>query len=169
NRWRTSMGSTPHSTRSSKRRLPAKAHALSPPQHSRNSSPSCSWRSSVTRMRNFSVLSDVEFEELAADVLAAELATSVERFAAGPDGGIDLRLKRGTGIAQCKHYARSSFAQLLRAARKELKHVEDLAPTEYRFITSFDLSTTQKKQIYTVFERWMRAEESVVGGRDLEG
>src|SRR5438552_15938465 len=120
-------------------------------------------------MRNFSVLSDIEFEELAADLLAADLGTSVARFAAGADGGIDIRWKGGSGIAQCKHYARSTFAQLLKAARKELQHVEELAPIDYRFLTSFDLSVTQKQQLYAIFQDWMCNPDAVLGGRDLDG
>lgn len=123
-------------------------------------------------MRNFSVLADIEFEGLVADLLAAELSTSVERFAAGRDGGVDLRWKMAsgaTGIAQCKHYLRSSFSQLAAAARAEVPHVNQLQPTEYRFITSFDLSVGQKNQLYVHFRRWMAGPECVIGGRDLDG
>jgi hypothetical protein len=69
-------------------------------------------------MRNFSALSDIEFEGLVGDLLAAELSTPIDRFSAGPDGGVDLRWKAapdGNGVGQCKHYLRSSFSQLLSA------------------------------------------------------
>jgi hypothetical protein len=42
-------------------------------------------------VRDFTVLSDIEFEEVAADLLAAELNRPVERFGVGRDGGADLR------------------------------------------------------------------------------
>jgi hypothetical protein len=77
---------------------------------------------------------DIEFEGLVADVLSVDLSTSVERFAAGRDGGIDLRwnVTPGViGIGQCKHYLRSSFSQLVAAARAEVRHVEDLQPNDY--------------------------------------
>lgn len=123
-------------------------------------------------MRSFDVLSDVEFEGVAADILAAELNRPVERFARGRDGGVDLRWKDGqmvVGIAQCKHYARSTFAHLLSAAQKEVDHARALASVDYRFVTSFDLSKTQKDQIYELFQKWMQGPESVIGGRDLDG
>jgi len=123
-------------------------------------------------MRNFSALSDIEFEGLVGDLLAAEMSTPVERFSAGPDGGIDLRWKAasdGNGVGQCKHYLRSSFPQLLSAARREVSHVEQLQPVDYRFITSFDLSVAQKDRLYALFEKWMADPNSVIGGRDLDG
>jgi hypothetical protein len=123
-------------------------------------------------MRDFSALSDVEFEGMVADVLAAELSTPVERFAAGRDGGVDLRWKkrsRQTGIGQCKHYLRSSFAQLIAAARAEVRHVEKLQPDDYRFITSYDLTVGQKNELYALFRRWMPSPDCVIGGRDLDG
>ncbi len=123
-------------------------------------------------MRNFFALSDIEFEGLAADLLAAELATPVERFSAGPDGGIDLRWKTtsgGNGVGQCKHYLRSSFSQLHSAARREVRHVERLELDDYRFITSFDLSVAQKDRLYVLFKRWMADPKNVIGGRDLDG
>lgn len=121
-------------------------------------------------MRDFSVLSDVEFEELAGDVLGAELGCLVERFRPGADGGIDLRWSIGgeTSIAQCKHYRNSSFSQLMSSASKEVDKVEKLAPDNYRFITSFDLTVAQKKKIFELFSNWMSSPSDVIGGRDLD-
>jgi hypothetical protein len=99
-------------------------------------------------MRNFAVLSDIEFEELVADLLAAELGITVERFGAGRDGGIDLRWSEtaggGKSIGQCKHYQRSTFSQLLAAAKAEIPHLRVVRPPHYRFVTSFDLTVGQK-------------------------
>ncbi|MEE1942310.1 restriction endonuclease [Streptomyces sp. TRM 70361] len=121
-------------------------------------------------MRDFSVLSDVEFEELVGDLLGAEHDTVVERFAAGADGGIDLRwnISSGACIAQCKHYRKSSFSQLLDSARKERKKVESLKPSRYLFITSFDLSVSQKDRIHAIFAPWMKGPGDVWGGRDVD-
>jgi hypothetical protein len=124
-------------------------------------------------VRDFSVLSDVEFEELVADLLAVELGTPVERFATGRDGGVDLRWRVGGArrrcVGQCKHYARSSWSQLLAAARGEVAHVTNLRPDNYRFITSFDLTTGQKDQLYALFAQWMSGPDDVLGGRDVDG
>ena len=127
----------------------------------------------IVAVRDFSVLSDIEFEELVADLLSAELGQPVERFAAGPDGGIDLRWRshanKENNIAQCKHYHRSTFSQLLAAARAELPHLDSVKPTEYRFITSFDLTVGQKKRLHGVLIDWMSNVDDVLGGRDLDG
>ena len=124
-------------------------------------------------MQDFAVLSDIEFEELAADLLAAEFAVPVERFARGPDGGIDLRWRSprssSLAIGQCKHYVRSTFSHLLSAARAEVDHVKRLNPVEYRFLSSFDLTTGQKQQIFELFAAWMSAPDDVMGARDIDG
>lgn len=123
-------------------------------------------------MRDFSVLSDVEFEELVADLFSAELVTHVERFARGRDGGVDLRWSLdagGVGIGQCKHYMRSPFSQLLRAAKSELPHLRTLKPGQYRFVTSQDLSPGQKTQIVDVLKPWLSGPEDVFAGRDVDG
>lgn len=121
-------------------------------------------------MRDFSVLSDVEFEELAGDLLGAEVGVPVERFAAGADGGIDLRWNASgiTTIAQCKHYLRSSFSQLYAAAEKEVEKVKRLNPDAYHFITTLDISVSQKERIYALFSEWMSGPEYVLGGRDID-
>ncbi|MGW2554837.1 nSTAND3 domain-containing NTPase [Streptomyces sp. NPDC001635] len=121
-------------------------------------------------MRDFSVLSDVEFEELVGDLLGADMGTHFERFAPGPDGGVDLRWSspRGRGIAQCKHYKKSSFSHLQGAASKEVIKVKKLNPVHYKFITSFDLSVGQKWKIYSLFSAWMSGPEDVMGGRDVD-
>ncbi|MEV5851791.1 MULTISPECIES: hypothetical protein [Streptomyces] len=121
-------------------------------------------------MRNFSVLSDVEFEELTGDLLGAELNVLVERFASGADGGIDLRWRVDgqTFIGQCKHYAKSSFSQLLKSAEKEVPKLLKLKPAGYRFITSFDLSPLQKEKIYALFSSWMSSPGDILGGRDVD-
>ncbi|MFG2119708.1 ATP-binding protein [Streptomyces sp. NPDC048710] len=121
-------------------------------------------------MRDFSVLSDVEFEELAGDLLGVEFDTTVERFAAGADGGTDLRWNtlEGPHIAQCKHYRRSSFSQLAASAREEAGKVKKLRPARYFFITTFDLSVSQKQRLYSLFSEWMTGPENVLGGKDID-
>ncbi|MFJ9940987.1 nSTAND3 domain-containing NTPase [Streptomyces erythrochromogenes] len=120
-------------------------------------------------MRDFSVLSDVEFEELVGDLLAAENLVHVERFSPGADGGIDLRWQDdGISVAQCKHYKNSTFSQLLASARKEIPKVERINPGRYYFATSFDLSVAQKGKIYDLFAFWMRGPSDVLGFRDID-
>ncbi|GAA1629726.1 hypothetical protein GCM10009744_17170 [Kribbella alba] len=95
----------------------------------------------------------------------------MERFARGRDGGVDLRwtLETGdVGIAQCKHYPKSSFSQLLAAAREEVPKLANLEFTEYKFITSQELGVSQKEQIYNLFSEHMRSPQDVYSGFDVD-
>lgn len=123
-------------------------------------------------MRDFSVLSDVEFEELVADLVAADAGQNVERFARGRDGGIDLRWKRengGQAIGQCKHYLRSTFAQLKSAAKAEFEHLQRLNPKQYIFATSQDLTPGQKDSLVQILSPWVRGPADIYGSRDIDG
>lgn len=122
-------------------------------------------------MRNFTALSDVEFEHLCADLLQEDLQVPVERFPAGRDQGIDLRWKQGSnqGIGQCKHYAKSTFSDLQRSATAEVSKVKALAPSRYIFMTSRSLSPSQKEKIYELFKTWMESSADVWSGEDVDG
>lgn len=122
-------------------------------------------------MRNFASLSDIEFEELCADLLTRELGVPVERFAAGRDKGIDLRWQptpNSTGIVQCKHYVKTPSSGLLRAAKKEVPKVENLNPSRYLFITSQELTVGQKDELSQLFTRWMTSAADVYSGTDID-
>lgn len=122
-------------------------------------------------VRNFSPLSDIEFEELCADLLRNELGKKVERFAAGRDKGIDLRWDDagpGKGIGQCKHYVKSTFSQLLASAKLEVPKVTKLKPNRYLFFASQSLNVTQKEQIYGLFQQWMTSEADVYSADDID-
>lgn len=108
-------------------------------------------------MRDFSVLSDVEFEELCADLLQTASGVAVRRYAKGKDKGKDLiwEEQRGQGIAQCKHYVKSNFSQLLAAAKAEVPKVKKNNPARYLFMTSQSTVETQNKQVYDLFSEWM--------------
>lgn len=123
-------------------------------------------------MRDLSVLSDIEFEMLVADLLAAELGKRVERFARGRDGGIDLRWTlsgRRRGIGQCKHYSRSTFSQLVAAAKAEMPHLAKLNPSVYMFATSQDITPGQKDALVKVLHPYLSGPQDILGLRDLDG
>ncbi|ACU69437.1 hypothetical protein Caci_0485 [Catenulispora acidiphila DSM 44928] len=122
-------------------------------------------------MRDFTVLSDREFEELVADLLQARFGTHVERFPPGRDGGVDLRWRSGaeTVIGQCKHYARSGYSALLRELRRETKKVAKRKPDDYWVVTSVDLTSHRKDEIHGLFQPWMRSSANVLGPLDLDG
>ncbi|WP_395152098.1 hypothetical protein [Ilumatobacter sp.] len=123
-------------------------------------------------MTRLDVLTDIEFEALVRDLLVAQMGRPVERFSRARDGGVDLRWvvdPELLGIGQCKHYLRSTFSQLNAAARYEESQLAAIQPADYRFITSFPLSKTQKDQIRTTFGSWMTGPEQVLGREDVEG
>lgn len=103
---------------------------------------------------DFSTLSPLDFEELARDLLQAELAVHLETFAPGRDQGIDFRVAVDAGnlVVQAKHYAQSSFSTLLSAARREQPKILALDPSRYIFVTSSKLTPTRKRQLQLAFE-----------------
>jgi adenylate kinase family enzyme len=119
---------------------------------------------------DFRALNDKEFEALVSDLLSCELQVRFERFKAGRDGGIDARafLNGGIAIVQCKHWARTSVAQLIRSLRKEeLGKVQKLAPKRYILATSLELSAADKKSIHRIFAPFMQTDSDVFGYEDL--
>jgi alpha-amylase/alpha-mannosidase (GH57 family) len=71
---------------------------------------------------DFKILNDKEFEILANELLSQELQIRFEGFKPGKDGGIDGRYFSNNGkqvIFQCKHWARSGFANLVRSLKKD--------------------------------------------------
>lgn len=125
-------------------------------------------------MRQLAALSDVEFEALTSDLLRATTGNAYERFGVGPDGGIDLRFvapeSGKTEIVQCKHYIRSSFSQLLSAARKEVPKLKAMnpAPDGYRFITSQSLTGGQKEKLIEALDGWLTDPGFIWGAEQLE-
>lgn len=73
-----------------------------------------------------------DFEEISRDLLQAEWNVTLEAFKEGRDNGIDLRYAKYPGntvIVQCKHYAKSGFAALLRhLIDSELPKITQLNP-----------------------------------------
>jgi Restriction endonuclease len=122
---------------------------------------------------DLSLLSSLEFEELCRDLLAAELGVRVESFAAGPDGGVDLRWTAASGcrsVGQCKHYAKSGFDALMRSLREqELAKVRSLAPEEYWVATSVEMTPDRKEKVYRLFQEWMPGPDRVLGAHDIDG
>jgi Restriction endonuclease len=89
---------------------------------------------------------------LIADLFGADEGVQYEVFARGPDLGVDLRYEDGEGgwhVVQCKHYLRSTVANLRTAARDEVKKLArlDPQPVSYRFVTSRGLTTATKRDL----------------------
>lgn len=130
-------------------------------------------------MRNYSNLSDHDFEMLIADLLGAELSCRFERFARGADCGIDLRsplTDDGRNIVQCKHYVRSSITHLLSAADRERERLMASPPfarlsdrDHYWFVTSASLTPEGKHRLASTLSPFITSTDRILGLDDIEG
>jgi Restriction endonuclease len=124
-------------------------------------------------MGSFDALNDHDLELLVADLLAAKDGTEFEVFPRGRDLGIDLRGRDADGglqVVQVKHYERSSFADLLRAAADERVKLArlDPQPKRYRFVTSKELTVPQKDRLARALDPYIADPADIVGGTELD-
>jgi len=109
---------------------------------------------------DFKILSPADFEGLTRDLLQRHWGVRLEAFKAGRDQGIDLRYSGRQDrsiIIQCKHYAGSTVARLVRDIRiEELPKVVRLNPNRYVLVTSLPLSPGNKEEIKGRFCRTSR-------------
>lgn len=117
---------------------------------------------------DFKQLSPYDFENLSRDLLQADEGLRLESFKTGRDGGIDFRFAHGSSksIVQCKHYATTGFAGLLRELRKEALKVIALVPDRYILVTSVALSLANKERIKLLFGDVL-ATSDILGRDDL--
>lgn len=89
----------------------------------------------------------------------------IERFKSGKDGGIDGRFYHfGEVIIQVKHYVKTGYSGLLSKLKsEEVAKVENLKPNRYIFITSVGLSPANKKEIYDLFNPYIRKNNDIIG------
>lgn len=122
---------------------------------------------------DYKSLSPQDFEELTRDLLQAEWNVAIEAFKAGRDQGIDLRyvpLGGGKVIVQCKHYASSTFSNLLSHLKNsELPKVQMLKPERYIIATSLPLSPSDKDKIIQALAPFILTTGDVLGSDDLNG
>lgn len=110
-------------------------------------------------MLNYANLSDVDFEDLAKDVMEQKLGIKLHTFAKGRDGGVDLvdDVNQCDHLIQVKHYYRSNFSNLKSALQKEVEKVNNLKPKQYYIFTSLSLTPENIKTIYGLFEIYMES------------
>mgnify|MGYP000170944073 CR=1 FL=1 len=122
---------------------------------------------------DFRSLSSHEFEVLCRDLLSAEWGVALESFAAGPDGGIDLRhLTDGSSaqIVQCKHYVETGLAGLRSHLRlRELPKVKELNPNRYVLATSVAMTPAAKLQVLEDLEGQIVSTTDVLAAGDING
>jgi hypothetical protein len=122
---------------------------------------------------NYGALSPQDFEEVSRDLLQAEWNVTLEAFKAGRDNGIDLRYTKSPGtkvIVQCKHYAKSGFAALLRHLRdSELPKIAELNPDRYVVMTTVALSPQNKQSILQALTPHIKSPSDIFGVDDIDG
>jgi hypothetical protein len=122
---------------------------------------------------NYEALSPQDFEEFSRDLLQAEWNVALEAFKEGRDTGIDLRYATSpdnTVIVQCKHYAKSGFAALLRHLRdSELPKIEKMNPDRYVVVTTVSLSPDNKQSILQTLNPYVKSTSDIFGVDDLDG
>lgn len=99
---------------------------------------------------DFQQLSPAGFEVLTRDILNDTFDWELHSYSPGADGGVDLRQEDPDGritVVQCKHYARSTAAQLRAKAVEEGKRAGSLSVDRYMFVTSRPLSTSLQDAI----------------------
>lgn len=122
---------------------------------------------------NLEVLNNVEFEDLAKDLLDSKLGVDFEIFKEGKDGGIDLRYtnKRPNEIiVQVKHYINSEFSDLKRQLALEKNKLDKLVdkPKRYIVFTSFKLSPLKTKEIKVLLSPYVKRDEDIYNRRRVE-
>ncbi|OBY65673.1 hypothetical protein LPB301_08505, partial [Polaribacter reichenbachii] len=125
-------------------------------------------------MYDFSTLNSFEFENLVCDLLNSKLENSpvfFQLFKPGKDKGVDLLLEKNDGtntIVQVKHYIKSPISKLKYDLKKyELPKIKLLNPKKYIIATSCELSITDKKEIITIFDKYIRSTNDILGREDL--
>lgn len=117
---------------------------------------------------SFLNLSPAEFEDLSRDLLQKEFDITLESFADGKDGGIDLRYSKSendTLIIQCKRY--SSYSNLKSNLKKECAKVKILKPKRYVLVTSVGLTPLQKSEIQMLLMPYLQHQSDIYGKSDL--
>lgn len=117
---------------------------------------------------DFKQLSPSDFEELARDLIQARDGIVLESFKTGKDGGVDFRHARGKNliVVQCKHYAGTGLAGLMRDLRAEVTKVSKIKPSRYLLVTSVGLSPQNKAEIQALFGPTL-ATGDILGRDDL--
>ena len=118
---------------------------------------------------DFASLSPTEFEELARDLVGAELKIRFEAFTEGPDDGMDGRHYVGDAstILQAKHYLRSGFSKLKSKMAAERPVIDRLAADRYILVTSAPLTPKNKSDLEEVIGPTLQSTGDIFGPDDL--
>ncbi|MGW0336201.1 nSTAND3 domain-containing NTPase [Streptomyces sp. NPDC003011] len=121
---------------------------------------------------DLSRLTDFDFEAVCKDLLEEELGMRLELFAAGADGGVDLRHLSSAGeslIVQCKHWHRSGRAKLIEhIANAEAAKVARLKPQRYILATSVSLTKGAKDKLFEILKPHVKTPSDIYGKEEID-
>lgn len=114
---------------------------------------------------DFKTLSSADFEDLARDLVGAELGIRFEGFGPGPDGGIDGRHSRAGEhiVLQAKHKAGSNFSSLKSVMKRERRAIDRLEPSRYLLATSQPLTPNSTAKLSEVIGPALKATADIYG------
>lgn len=121
---------------------------------------------------DLSRLTDFDFEAVCKDLFEEEFGIRLEIFAAGADGGVDLRHLHGDDpalIIQCKHWQKSTRAKLIdHIKNSELSKVIDLNPGRYVLATSVELTRAAKDKLYEILKPFVTSPSDIYGKNEID-
>lgn len=119
---------------------------------------------------NFNVLSPLEFEEFAKDILSAVHNVEYQTYSEGKDGGIDMRYiaKEHTDetIIQCKRY-KTTTALTSNLLHKERPKLNKLKPKKYILVLSLDLSVKRVDKLVKAFKPYIKSPHDIIMPKQL--
>lgn len=121
-------------------------------------------------MFEYSRLNDFEFEKLSIDIMERKLKTDLRCFPKGKDSGIDLVddvIKKNV-LVQVKHYEKSNYTNFKRSMKTEVEKVNELKPKQYYIFTSQSLTPNNIKEVYTMFQDYMKSEKNIITREDID-
>ena len=121
-------------------------------------------------MFNYNNLSDYEFEILCKDIMQKKLGKTLQIFARGRDGGIDITddtISKNV-VVQVKHYINSKYTDLLSSLKKETTKVKELNPNEYYVCCAVKLTPGNKTEIFDLFSNYMKGSGNILSLSDIE-
>lgn len=125
---------------------------------------------------DFSTLNSTDLEELACDLLNADLPSdskiSYKTFKDGKDQGIDFLYSTNTcdvaHVGQVKHYYRTGYPGMFSHLKAtEVEKVKKLKPKKYIFVTSVDLSTANTRELKEMFTPFIKSLNDIYGKKDI--
>lgn len=119
---------------------------------------------------NYHLLSPIEFETLAKDIIQKKENIILESFKEGKDSGIDFKYNfspKRTLIVQVKRY-KDDYDYLYRNLKEEVPKLDKLKPARFILVTSVGLTPKNKENIKKLFNNHIRSTEDIIGKDDVD-